>query len=298
MNVVIYGATGFLGLKLIESLLTNTDWNIYAVGRNPAKVSSHFKDNSRVVSRRGDVASHTEVLNTLTGMDVAYYLVHMMGRKDIDFYEAELNAAKTFITAVNKSNVRRVVYMGGLGAASNSESRHLLSRHITGEIMRTSSNNVIELRASMIIGEGSVAYDIIRNIVHKLPIMILPASSSTLTQPIALKDALSYLTAAATVKASKSMAIDIGGSDVLSYADIYQKYAKHINKTPLLVKLPYIPDFISSAFLNLMTPKIHARIGKIMLESMNTNMVIQSNLANTYFPDIKPVGVKKAIELA
>jgi uncharacterized protein YbjT (DUF2867 family) len=231
-------------------------------------------------------------------VDAAYYFIHLMGHDERDFYEAELEAARNFALAAQGAGVGRVVYMGGLGDHAGSESKHLRSRHETGEILRARLPDVIELRASMIIGSGSVAYDIIRNIVHKLPVVPLPRSAETLTQPIALEDALAYLTAAATVVTKGNTVIDIGGPEVLSYADIYREYAKFVDKKRWLIEVPHVSPYIAGRFLDLLTPTVHARIGGIMAESMANEMTVSDATAGQLFPDITPIHIREAFEHA
>lgn len=294
MHIAVCGASGFLGFNLSRKILADTSWHVRAVARNEQKLSRIGKPGTRLELRRADITEYEELRSALKGIDVAYYFVHMMGRKDVDFYQAELTAAKTFVNAADAAGVKRVVYMGGLGDNADSSSRHLRSRHETGEILRRSRFEVIELRASMIIGKGSVAFDIIRNVADKLAVVPLPKEADTKTQPIALSDALSYLIAAATVKISDNIAIDIGGPKAMSYADVYRAYAHSIGKRPLVFSVPFVHSSLAGMFLNLVTPKIHARIGSIMFESMATNMTVQNELAQGYFPAIKPVQIENA----
>ena len=298
MNIAIIGASGFLGTRLSSHILSSTDWTVRAVARDKKKLKRVGAPGRRLQLKQADILRYDSIRTALDGIDVAYYLVHMMGHTERDFYEAELDAAHTFCKAARESGVKRVVYMGGLGDNAGSESKHLHSRHRTGEILRAELPEVIELRASMIIGDGSVAYDIIRNIVHKLPVVLLPRSAETLTQPIALEDALSYLLASATVKIKTNVVVDIGGPEVLSYADIYREYAKFAGHKRLLIEIPHVSPYFAGRFLDLVTPKIHARIGAIMAESMTTEMTVANDKAKTLFPNITPIHIRESFERA
>ena len=269
-----------------------------AIARDAHKLHQIGQPSERLELVEADILSPASLKPALAGVDVVYYFIHLMGHTERDFYEAELDAARHFSAAANSCGVKRVVYMGGLGDNADSESKHLHSRHRTGEILRAELQDVIELRASMIIGTGSVAYDIIRNIVHKLPIVLLPRSAETLTQPIALENALQYLRASATVKTTDNLVIDIGGPEVLTYAEIYREYARFAGKKRWLIEIPHVSPYFAGKFLDLVTPKIHARIGAIMAESMSTEMTISNDSAARLFPEIKPIHIREAFDLA
>lgn len=298
MKVAIVGASGFLGTRLSRALLSETDWTVHAIARDKTKLAKIGKPGRKLKLVQADVLDYDSVFASLKDMDVAYYFIHLMGHTERDFYEAELDAAHIFAHAAHTAGVRRVVYMGGLGDNADSESKHLHSRHRTGEILRSELTDVIELRASMIIGSGSVAYDIIRNIVHKLPVVLLPRSTETLTQPIALEDALSYLIASATVPVKRNIVVDIGGPEVLSYADIYREYARFVGKKRFLIEVPYVSPYLAGKFLDLLTPTVHARIGAHMADSMGTQMTVANRNAKKLFPDITPIHIREAFEHA
>lgn len=298
MNVAILGASGFLGTHLSRVILEETDWSLRAVARDSRKLTRIGKAGERLKFVEADILSLPSVTEALKGIDTAYYFIHLMGHTERDFYEAELDAAHLFAQAATRAGVKRVIYMGGLGDNADSESKHLHSRHRTGEILRSELTNVIELRASMIIGNGSVGYDIIRNVVNKLPVVLLPRSAETLTQPVALEDALKYLMASATVPISHNVVVDIGGPDILSYADIYREYAKFVGKRSLLIEIPHVSPYFAGKFLDLFTPTIHARIGAVMAESMSSEMVVMNDTAKTLFPSIVPIHVREAFEHA
>jgi uncharacterized protein YbjT (DUF2867 family) len=294
MNVAILGASGFLGKQLSQAILKHTDWNLYAVARRKQKLRSIGSPSDRLTHIEADVLSASDLRQALKNIDIVYYFIHFMGHNDKDFYEAELRAAHLYAHVAKEARIARTIYMGGLGDNQDSSSKHLHSRHRTGEILRAELDDVIELRASMIIGDGSVGYDIIRSVVHKLPLLLLPKSADTLTQPIALEDALRYLLASATINHPGTTSIDIGGPDILSYADIYRLYAKFVHKRTLLIKIPFVPTYAAGKFLDLVTPHIHARIGSIMAESMSTKMVVTDSTASELFPSIKPVPIHTA----
>lgn len=299
MHIAIVGGSGFLGRNLTHFILKNTKWDITIISHHNKDFSLGDVEKLRVNFINADVFDIDAITSALKGVDVAYYFVHMMGQKHGDLYTLEENAAQSFKKAMEHSSVKRLVYMGGLGNDKDKLSKHLASRHKTGRILRSLDREVIEFQASMVIGRGSVAFDIIANLVDKLPIMPLPKSSSTLTQPITLADALEYLYQAATVKLNTNMVIQIGGPKVMSYEDIYRLYAKVSSKKRIVIRTPFIPLWFEALFLDLFTPKIHTRIGKAMVESLSNEMIITSSTAADMFPALKPKGVMTSIiELA
>lgn len=295
-HIAIVGATGFLGSHLTRNLLQESNHRITAIspsGSIPSGVHAH----PRLLTRAVSVFDEASLTEALTGVDVAYYFVHMMGQKNPDFYGQETLAAERFSVACKTAGVRRVIFMGGLGDDREQLSEHLLSRHNTGTILREHIDEVIELRASMIIGNGSLAYDIIRNLVKKLPIMILPKWSISKTQPIALDDALSYLVAAITVPVAHSEIIEIGGPEVVTYGQLYRMYSEWAETPRRTLRMTLIPEWMGGAWLNLFTPSRHARVGRIMVHSLVNSMVVQHpEKTQHYFPDIKPKSIAAAFE--
>lgn len=181
-----------------------------------------------------------------------------------------------------------MIYLGGLGSDNDNLSKHLKSRHKTGEILRQRLPLVIEFRASMVIGSGSISYDIVTNLIHKLPILTLPKWAHTLTQPIGLDDAISYLVASLDLSTKDHQVIEIGGPDKLSYGDLMKRYASWEHKPMLIVNLSLIPVSVAAWWLNLFTPRMHAKVGRVMVESLSNPMVVTNNKARELFPDIHP----------
>jgi uncharacterized protein YbjT (DUF2867 family) len=286
MKIAIVGASGFL--------LTNTDFTIVGISRHATSIAPIADNNKRLKLIDADIFDEAEMTKSLLGCDVAYYFIHMMGQTNKDFYGQEAIAANRFCASIITASVKRVVYMGGLGNDQEQLSEHLLSRHNTGTLLRENLPLVIELRASMIVGKGSISFDIIKNLVHKLPIMTLPRWSVTLTQPIALKDALDYLTQAATVDVDHHEIIEIGGPDVMTYKQLYILYANWVGRHPIVIRLPFLPEWLGGWWLNLFTPPNHAKIGRIMVHSMSNAMVVTHDRASVLFPTIHPMPINEA----
>lgn len=288
MKVAILGASGYIGQNLIKYLLETTDYQILALSTHATNINI---ENPKLKKMDINVFNTNNLAKNLLTCDVAFYLIHMMGQENSDFEKTETLAAKSFCKAIIKSKIKRVIYLGGLGKDSDKLSKHLLSRHKTGEIIRQSFPNSIEFRASMTIGKGSVSYDIITNLVDKLPVLILPKWFSTLTQPIGLKDTLAYLSSSININISKSEVIEIGGPDKLSYVELMKNYARWKNKKVLFIILPLIPYGVASLWLNLLVPSQEAKIGIAMVKSLANPMLVTNNKAKILFPHIKPASI-------
>ncbi len=297
-TIAIVGASGFLGRHLVERLLSQTTYNVRAIARLPHDYAVAPDAADRFQAITASVMDEEATLSALKGVDVAFYFVHLMGQTK-DFYEQESIATQRFAASCKANRVARVVFMGGLGNDQEQLSEHLLSRHNTGTILREILPLVIEFRASMIVGNGSIAFDIIRCLVHALPIMTLPRWSSSLTQPIALSDALDYLVAAIAVPCLKNEIIEIGGQESLSYRDLYAMYAHSTGKHPLIIRLPFLPEWLGGWWLNLFTPRNHAKIGRIMVHSLSNSMVVtHPDDAARLFPKIHTKSLAEALREA
>ena len=186
MNIAILGASGYIGHNLIKRLVSETDHSIVALSPHAESISI---EHNRLVKYNVDVFGMEHLSLYLENCDASYYLVHMMSQDQFDFVQAETMAAENFCTVAADSNIKRVIYLGGLGNNSEKLSKHLISRHKTGEILKQHLPQVIEFRASMMVGHGSISYDIVTNLINKLPILTLPRWAQTLTQPIGIIDA-------------------------------------------------------------------------------------------------------------
>jgi uncharacterized protein YbjT (DUF2867 family) len=285
MIIAVVGASGYIGQNLIKELLKQTKNTIIAISTTAEAIKIY---NSRLEKHNVDVFDTLQLSNSLKQCDMAYYLIHMMGKKDPDFANAETLAAESFCKAAKKSNIKRVIYLGGLGNDNDSLSKHIISRHNTGKIIRQHFPQSIEFRASMVIGYGSVSYDIIANIVNKLPILILPKWFGTLTQPIGLNDALAYLIEALDVKINRNEIVEIGGPEYLSYTSLMKRYAAWSGKKVIFIQLPIIPFAIDTWWLSLFISKRKAKIGIAMVESLANPMLVTNKRAEQLFPAIKP----------
>lgn len=285
MNIAIIGASGFLGKNLIKHLLLKTNYNIIAFALDTENIFVEEKYKDRVKKIKIDLLNDN-LEKIFEDVDVAYYLIHMMKGNKNNFYEKEEKIAERIAEEIKSANIKRVIYMSGLGSDDEKLSKHLSSRHNTGNILREYIKNVIELRASMIIGEGSISFEIVRNIVNKSPVIILPKWSKTRTQPIGINDALLYLEEAINLRTNKNEIIEIGGEEIMSYQEFIKKYIKFKNKKTIIIYIPILSEKIAGFFLNFLTSKDQSCVGNCMLESFRNEMIVTNKKAKELFPRI------------
>jgi len=212
------------------------------------------------------------------------------------FEERDRIGAENFVRSASDSGVKRIIYLGGLGDTTDVLSSHLRSRHEVGEILRSSSVQIIEFRASVVIGSGSLSFEIIRALTERLPVMITPKWVSALTQPISIVDVLAYLHAAVDVDLEGNRIFEIGGPDRITYRGLMEAYAKIRNLKRWMISVPVLTPRLSSLWLGLVTP-VYARVGRKLIDSIQNQTVITDNSALDVF-EIRPIGVKDAMELA
>ncbi len=290
-KVLITGATGYIGRRLIERLLFRQDVSLRLMVRNKAKVSSSVRISAEVVE--GDTFSREKLARAVFGIDCAYYLIHSMGAKG-DFEELDRISAENFRDACIEAGVKRIIYLGGLGVR-HTASRHLLSRIETGEILAACPEKIqtVWFRAGVIIGSGSASFEIIRNLVQKLPVMITPRWVATKTQPIAVDDVLSYLVAGCDLGFKKDLVVDIGCGP-MSFADMLAEAAREMGLRRIIIPVPVLSPKISSYWLLLFTP-VPFRVASALVEGLKSETVIQNDNAARFFPDIKPMSYGQAV---
>jgi uncharacterized protein YbjT (DUF2867 family) len=242
----------------------------------------------------GDVFDSGSLAQAMAGIDSAYYLVHSMAAKG-EFVDKDREAAENFARAAVESGVKRIIYLGGLGRDSDL-SAHLASRHEVGRILRESGVPTIELRASIVIGSGSLSFEMIRALVNRLPVMITPSWVKTRAQPIAIEDVISYLLEALTVPAKESRVFEIGGTDRASYGDIMNEYARQRGLRRVMIPVPVLTPRLSSLWLGLVTP-LYAEVGRKLASSLRNETIVTDTSALDEF-EVRPRGLREAIERA
>jgi uncharacterized protein YbjT (DUF2867 family) len=231
----------------------------------------------------------------MAGVKTAYYFVHSMGSAG-QFEAEDRQAAQNFADSAREQGVNRIVYLGGLGIQDQALSAHLRSRHEVADILRSSQIPVIEFRASIVIGSGSLSFEMIRALVQRLPIMICPRWVEVKAQPIAIEDVVAYLVAALDLPLEHSAVFEIGGPDQVSYGEIMREYARQCGLRRWMIPVPVLTPRLSSLWLGLVTP-IYARVGRKLIESMRNPTLVRDKSALTAF-NIRPMGLRQSVERA
>jgi uncharacterized protein YbjT (DUF2867 family) len=287
-RILLTGATGYVGGRLLRTLHQH-GYRVRALVRRPEYFHPDPEWNTEPA--RGDVLDRTSLLHAMQEVEAAYYMVHSMGAKG-DFVELDREGARNFGEAARSCGVRRIIYLGGLGAGS-SLSPHLQSRQEVGDILRASGVPMVELRASIVIGSGSLSFEMIRALVERLPIMITPRWVGAKAQPIAITDLLEYLTEALEIPVEESRTVEIGGADQVSYGELMQEYARQRGLRRLMIPVPVLTPRLSSLWLGLVTP-LYARTGRKLVESLRHSTTVQDP-SNAELFRIRPRSVRQAI---
>jgi uncharacterized protein YbjT (DUF2867 family) len=290
-RILVTGATGYVGGRLWR-LLEADGRSVRCLARRPAELASQIGATTEVV--QGDVLQAESLGPALAGVESTYYLIHSMGSRK-DFEEQDRTAARNFGSAARRAGVRRIIYLGGLGHGPDL-SPHLRSRQEVGDILRESGVPVLELRASIVIGSGSLSFEMIRALVERLPVMITPRWVEVEAQPIAVDDLLAYLVAALDVSLTESRVFEIGGADRVSYGDLMREYARQRGLRRVMIRVPVLTPWLSSLWLGLVTP-LYARVGRKLAESIKHPTVVRDPSAREVFP-VKPRGMREAIAAA
>ena len=294
MRALIAGATGFVGTRLADALVASG-----------AEVRGVVRDRGRAghLERRGvelwegDVLDASSLRGSGAGVDVGYYLVHSMGRgSDGDFEARERAAAANFAHTASAEGVERVVYLGGLGG-DKADSRHLRSRHQTAEILRAEGPPLTYFRAAMVVGALSESYRTLRFLVERLPAMITPRWLETQTQPIGIDDVVASLSQAPEVEESSAREVEVGGPDVLSYADMLDRMALALGRRPRpKLRVPVLSPQLSSLWIGLVTP-VDAGVARPLVEGLATPTTVSDPSGAALF-DVDPLPLDETLRRA
>lgn len=293
MKILVTGATGYVGGLLLPKLV-ESGHEVSCMVRNASRMS-HGLGGARIVE--GDALDPGSLGPALRAIEVAYYLIHSMGGGSAGFEERDRRAAHNFAVAAKQAGVKRIIYLGGLTSRTSTVSLHLKSRQETGVVLREFGPALTEFRAGIIVGNGSLSFEIIRCLTERLPVMICPRWVMTRTQPIAIGDVLDYLVAALEVPESAGEIVEIGGASIETYRSMMLTYARIRGLKRWLLRVPVLTPRLSSYWLNLVTP-FPAAITRPLIEGLRTEVVCSSDSAARLFPEIISMRYGAAVEAA
>jgi uncharacterized protein YbjT (DUF2867 family) len=295
LRCLVTGATGYIGGRLVPELL-DAGFDVRCMSRSPERLRD-YPWVSRVERVRADATDPDAARRALDGVDVAYYLIHALGTGR-SFEELDRQAAQTFASAA--ANVRRIIYLGGLAPDDGRLSPHLRSRGEVGQILLDSPVPATVLRAAVILGSGSASFEMLRYLTERLPVMVTPRWVRSRIQPIAIRDVLRYLVGSASMPADVNRSFDIGGPDVLTYADMMRRYAVVAGlPSRLIIPVPPLTPRLSSLWVGLVTP-VPGSLARPLVESLRNEVVCQEHDIAAYVPDPPDglIGFERAVELA
>lgn len=293
MNILVTGASGYIGGRLVPRLVA-AGHHVICLVRNPERLVGVRWENVEI--RQGDLLNVDSLHGVMEGVEVGYYLVHSMADGVRGYIERDLAAADNFSIAAKAAGVKRLIYLGGLGECDKFISPHLEARQQVGDIIRRSGIPVTEFRAAIIIGSGSMSFEMIRYLTERLPILVTPKWIDTLCQPIAIENILDYLTLSLTEPRSIGSLYEIGGPDVLTYEEIMRGYASARQLNRKMVNLPLLTMGMLAIGADLVTPLPYPYL-RILIEGLRSEVVIHDPSAQELFK-INLIPYKAAVQQA
>lgn len=295
MKILLTGATGYIGKRLLPNLL-EAGHTVVCLVRDPRRFQEKYSDTDKVILVKADLLDSSSLDSIPKDIDIAFYFVHSMGAAKLDFAELEAKVAENFVNAVNKTNARQIIYLSGIINDKKKLSKHLSSRLNVERILKSAKAKTTILRAAIIIGSGSGSFEIIRDLAEKLPVMITPKWLKTKCQPIAIKNVIEYLLGVIDKKESFNKVFDIGGPDVLTYKEMLLGYAEVRGLKRYIITIPVLTPRLSSYWLYFVTSTNFA-LARSLVDSMKNEVVCSiggiENIVNT-----KLYGYKESIERA
>ncbi len=299
-NVMILGATGFVGQRLTTELLEKRI-PVRLFVRNPEKIPEHISSNEHVDVFKGDLLTGEGLEDALRGTHTAYYLVHSMGGKSIavntEYAEKDKQAAKNFISAASTQGLKRIIYLGALGEKGEELSDHLKSRAEVAAILSSGKPAATILRAAIILGAGGASFEMLRYLVERLPVMGCPIWIDTRIQPIALKDVLAYLVGCLLKEETAGQTFDIGGPEILTYREMMQQYAEARGLAPRIIfRVPFLTPLLSAYWVDLVTP-VPSGVAHPLIEGLRNEVICRDSRIDD-FVQIEKTSFKDAVKTA
>jgi len=293
-KILVTGSTGYIGGRLVPALI-GAGYQVRVLVRDPDRLAGRDWL-AKVEVVKGDVLLPDTLPAALEGISAAYYLIHSMASGD-DFHERDLQAAENFSKAAKSAQVRQIIYLGGLGDYQADLSEHLKSRQDTGKVLAQSGVPVTEFRAAVIVGSGSISFEMIRYLTERVPLMICPRWVYTRTQPIAIQDVLDYLITALRTPDAFNRIIEIGGQDVITYGDMMLGYADVRRLKRILAPVPFLTPKLSAYWVHWVTP-VSAEIAQALVQGLRNEALVLNPSAGRIFPAIKPADYQSAVKTA
>lgn len=281
-SILITGATGFIGRRLTQRLLDDG----FSVRCMVRRTTTALPDGAGIV--QGDMLEPATLVQALAGIDTAYYLVHSMSGGRAGFERRDHEAVENFVAAANRANVRRVIYLGGLGETGDDLSEHLKSRLAVADILKKGAFSTTFLRAAVIIGAGGASFEMIRALVKHLPVMITPRWVMTRCQPIDVGDVIDYLAGCLIDERTSGRTFDIGGPEVLTYREMLERLARIQRKKLYILPVPVLTPKLSSYWVGFITP-VPASVSMALIEGLKNEVVCRDNAIRDILPlQLKP----------
>jgi len=289
-RVLIVGATGFVGKRLIPELVKR-NFKLRLLVRDLAKASPLIVKGADIEVMQGDLVANSRLAEALRGIHTAYYLVHSMGGKTLfrneEYAQKDRTAAKNFIAAAEAAGLKRIIYLGGLGETRDDLSEHLRSRAEIAKILSSGKPSSTVLRAAIIIGAGGASFEMLRYLVERLPVMITPKWVETRIQPIAIRDVLAYLVGCLFKPETGGQEFDIGGPEVFTYVEMMQKYAEVRGLTKrFIIRVPVLTPMLSAYWVDLVTP-VPSGIAHPLIEGLRNEVVCKDDRIDRFVPITK-----------
>ena len=288
LRVLITGATGFIGSRIVKRLLADGEYNVRCMTRNPDSIFDLFNLSGDILEvAKTDASNYLELVEALKGVDVAFYLIHSMegsSKKWKEFSKRDRIAAENFAKAASQTNTKRIIYLSGLIDAEHKDlSEHMQSRKEVGDILRTSKAEVTIFRAAVILGQGGGSFQMLQYLVERLPIMVCPKWVLTKSQPISVDDVVTYLIKSIEIKDTANQDYDIGGPEILSYIDMMKRYSNILKKSLKIVIIPFLTPRLSSYWIDLITP-VKASLARPLIDSLKHEAIVHDDKIQNLIP--------------
>lgn len=301
LRILVTGATGFIGSRIVKRLLANGHYKVRCMTRNPENIYELFNSTGDIVEVvKADASNYLELVEALKEVDVAFYLIHSMEgstKKWQEFSKRDRIAAENFARAASETNTKRIIYLSGLIDIKHKDlSEHMQSRKEVGDILRTSKAEVTIFRAAVILGQGGGSFQMLQYLVERLPVMVCPKWVLTKSQPISVDDVVTYLIKSIELEDTANKDFDIGGPEILSYIDMMKRYSAILKKPLKIVIIPFLTPRLSSYWVDLITP-VKASLARPLIDSLKHEAVVHDNEIQKLIP-IKLMNFEESIKTA